>query len=303
MVNKDFYINLGNFIEGEPLEWPIFMEGNNKMAIIGEEQKRKKAYYNIEKQLLELDSLVYFKLNCDSSDRVLENTGTIVNITEFEKSPEKSIPNQTLAKHRKDFVNVFMKLMLEKVGVSRSDLTVSYRPTMEGPLQGYLKAASVLNGQKLLDFEKEIELLDEIMWEYEGDLLQYRINEDRIESRHLELLKGIWSFWVFAMLSPADMTRVVHVSLPGTTDYNEEQLIELDIMLEALENLANISDTILMISTDSIIPIKPRSIRYKLMVSNDADLKGTQLEFDDQYDSFMVIDDVYKNLLKGKFNF
>jgi hypothetical protein len=302
MEFRDGHLVLGKFKDEGEVVWPAFEEGHHKIALLGEGEKLDRAFAEMEKQILSLEGVPYFKIN-SNIDRKLEREGTLTNIIAFERDhPVNSIPNEILSEQRKNLVDMYMEMMTSLIGVNRKALTVGYRPTLEGPLYGHIKSAAQLEGDERNKFEAQLKELENVIWQSDGDLYSYKMGGSTDEEKLLELLKGVWSFWVFSMIASVETPRILHIVIPNSSSYSEEQTRYLDRMIEILCVISNMSNMVLILSTDSMSPLERAPIRYKLMVKNkgkDYDFTETALGFDDQGDSFVLIDDVYKQKMVG----
>lgn len=303
---ENYKIKLGDFIDGGDMVWHPLLKGHQKLSVIGEGDKKMKIIDTIEKQIESMD-VMYFKVEFNNiqnaSNRFIQ--GTLSNIVVFEKEPESYITNKTFAKHRKVFVDLFVKYVTTMFEIDRRQLVISYRPTLEGALCGYIRAAEKLEDEKKEKFKEQINLLEEILWNKESEnKFSFEIKScmTRLEQK-LEFLKAIWSFWVFAMLTSSDIPMILKVEIPDNNLINEDSEVELQIILSILEALSSIGGIGLIVVTSQFNLLNNRSFRYKLMLNNqgeDYDLKGSSLEFDDSGNLYMMIDDVQKIKMMGK---
>jgi hypothetical protein len=70
-----------------------------------------------------------------------------------------------------------------------------------------------------------------------------------------------------------------------------------------MEDIASLSKLTIILSSDSIEPLKARSFRYICMVNNsgiDYDFTSSPLEFNDEGDAFILVDEVFKRKMIGK---
>ncbi|MCA1064494.1 hypothetical protein QTG56_23070 (plasmid) [Rossellomorea sp. AcN35-11] len=302
MEFRDGMLVLGKFKgEGEIL-WPAFEDGHHKIALLGKGDKFNKTFEEIERKFLELEGVPYFSID-STSGRKLEREGTLTNIIAFERDhPANSISNEILSEQRKELVNMYMEMMTSLIGVNRKKLVIGYRPTLEGPLYGHIRSAAQLEGDEKYKFEEQLKGLDNVLWQSDGDLFSYQYGGNTDEEKLLGLLKGVWSFWVFSMITPVEAPRVLHINIPDSSSYSEVQIKYLDRMIELLCVISNMSNMVLILSTNSMSPLKRAPIRYKLLVKKqgiDYDLSKTSLDFDDNGDSFVLIDDVHKQKMVG----
>lgn len=300
-------IKIGEFLDGGNLDWGLFTEGNRKLVLVGDDEKTKRIFLNIKKQIIALEGVVFFDIGGYKVDK-LEDEGTLSIITNFEKHPVDSIPNTMLSKQRKDFVDMYVRMLTEYIGLDRKDLKVSYRPTLEGPLYGYIRASDNLDGDIKEKFDQQLNQLDNVIWENEGDLFIHRVGEEEEGgglTKLIEFLKGVWSYWVFLMDAPdiADVPKVLHIEVPDTSTYEEVHLKYVERLIQILEDITSISNTTLVVTTDRVSPIINSSIRYKIIGKNsgkDFDFSDTPIGFDDNGDNFAIIDDAESNKIIGR---
>ncbi|QTC40416.1 hypothetical protein I7V34_14665 [Bacillus sp. V3] len=298
----DFKVNIGTFDDGTNIKWTPFVEGSRRIALIGSGEKRDKALANIERQVLQYQDVGFFKINFSEAGR-LEQQGTLSLITPFEKTPVNQIPNETLAGHRQYFVELYIKYVCELLHLNFDELKVQHYPDQEGPLMGYVRAGEHLTGGSKDQFLGYINALDNILWGKENNLFEFEVQlQSDTDREFLELLKGMWSFWVFSMISFTEEHRVICVNVP-TSLQDDAKEKDVNIMLGILEDIANMSNLTIILTTDSVELIKLRNIRYKCLMNNrgkDYDFTSTSLDFNDEGDAFILIDDVYKQKRVGK---
>ncbi len=303
LLLNDFKVNIGKYEEGSNnIQWSPFEDGSHKIALIGSHEKRNKVFMNIERQIREVQEVGFFKINFPGSS-MLGQQGTLSNILSFEKTPANEIPNETLASHRQYFVDLYIKLICDDLNINVSELKADHFPAQEGPLMGYVRASEHLNEDIKEKFMAHINALDHIIWGNENDLFEFEAKSNGDHNKEfLEFVKGIWSFWVYSMISFTEEFRVVCVEVP-TTLYDESHGNDLDIMLGILEDIASLSKITIILTSDSVEPIKQREIRYKCIVNNngrDYDFTSSSLEFNDEGNSFILVDDTYKEKNIGK---
>jgi hypothetical protein len=300
---QDFNVKIGKFEDGTDIQWAPFVEGSRRIALIGSGKKRDKVLMNIERQILQNQDVGLFKIYF-SRPRRLEQHGTLSLIKPFEKNPVDQIPNETLAGHRQYFVELYIKLVCEVLNINFDELKVAHFPAEEGPLMGYVRAGEDLTGETREKYMSHINSLDNILWENENNLFEFEVkSQGDLSEEFLEFVKGIWSFWVFSMISFTEEQRVVCVNVP-TSLQDEDKEKNLNIMLGILEDISNLSKLTIILTSDSVEPVKLRNIRYKCLVNNrgrDYDYTSTSLDFNDEGDNFILVDDVYKQKMVGKF--
>ncbi|SDM14406.1 hypothetical protein SAMN05428961_11044 [Paenibacillus sp. OK060] len=278
-MNKNIQkpIIMGNYYYGEgEMAWAWWQYNQAELAIIGDStiSPRRKLVSDITKEISKRDPNAVFMISTEAPQ--LGEAHTIESIPWVEgypDPPEFFEDRNVFIETRHFFSNSYFNLIAKILDVSRSQLLppISFKPHIEGPLQGYRRAIESLSDdvnykEKLMDHLLKIGKIPWVQVKDHGKRY-YIETTGSVYEQALSFLTAAWSFWAMTCQKDDPQQMLLVIELPKELlRHNVDPVIEKIVIetLKILKYVSIVTTTSIVLSSEMLYPAPEMKLRYKL---------------------------------------
>jgi len=279
-------IILGNYYHGGgEMAWAWWDTNHADLAIVGDNliSPRKKIVSDIVELVSCRDRNSVFSI---TSEAIHEGETVIVNaipwVEDYPDPPEIFEDRQIFIENRHFFSSTYFNLISKIKGIPRSQMLppISFKPHLEGPLHGYIRAIQNLDSdvpykQDMVNYITELAEVPWILVKDQGRKFFIDPNQSLFEQA-LSLLKAAWSFWAFTCQTEEPQQMLLVLEIPkALLQRGIDPIIERTVVstLQILKFVSAVTTTTIILSSEMLFPAPELNFRYKLLFeTSDSDL-------------------------------
>ncbi|WP_433708993.1 hypothetical protein [Paenibacillus illinoisensis] len=277
---------LGKYYYGKgDMGWAWWQYNHAELAIIGDTKlsPRRQLVSDITNEITKRDPNVVFMISTETPQ--VGEAYTIESIPWVEgypDPPEFFEDRNVFIEARHFFSNSYFTLMAKVLHIPRSRLLppISFKPHLEGPLQGYRRAIESLSDDVTYkdNLLEHLLKIDKIPWVQTMDHgKRYYIEATgSVYEQALSFITAAWSFWAMTCQMDDPQQMLLIVELPKELlRYDVDPVIEKIVIetLKILKYVSIVTTTSIILSSEMLYPAPELKFRYKLFFqTEDSDI-------------------------------